>query len=268
MSTTSGLTDAVVTVMVETPGGLLVRTIESATPLRDDMSRGKAAEDATRGAASVWGLPDFVYRAAVVPKQTGSREVGDGLLIVGDLAIVVQVKTRDAVTTDEEKERRWLEKHTSKGLRQAYGTIRHLRQTKVPLTNGRGRSSEVDGRALRWIAVVVVEHSRAPEDVVIPVNDTPHPSVVLLRRDWEFLFDQLKSSHAVSRYLERVAGESIALGEEIVRYFQLAHADAAAESKPSGSDILGPRGKQCPDPSCHSRSLRARKTRTRTCYSE
>jgi hypothetical protein len=52
--------------------------------------------------------------------------------------------------------------------------------------------------------------------------------VVLLRRDWEFLFDQLKSTHAVAGYLQRVAGEQLELGEEPLRYYDLAQDDAAA----------------------------------------
>src|SRR5229473_3431996 len=119
MATTSGANESALTVMVETPGGLLIRTIGSASPLREDMSRGKAAKHATQSAAALWGLPDFVYRPTVIPTPSGSRELGDGILIVGDLAIVVQVKAREAATTDENKERRWLEKHAAKGLRQA-----------------------------------------------------------------------------------------------------------------------------------------------------
>jgi hypothetical protein len=55
---------------------------------------------------------------------------------------------------------------------------------------------------------------------------------VLLRRDWEFLFEQLKSTRAVLGYLERVAGEAWELGREAARYFRLAQADEAAEPSP------------------------------------
>lgn len=173
-----GANDEVMTVMVETAGGVLIRTFESASPLRDDVARGNAAEDATRSAAAVWGLPDFVYRGAIVSKRRASREVGDGLLIVGDLACVIQVKAREAVTTDNEKEQRWLAKHIAKGLRQAYGTIRWLQQSTVPMTNGRGRTIEIDGQELRWLAVVVVDHPRPPEEFVplSPLRRTPRLS--------------------------------------------------------------------------------------------
>jgi hypothetical protein len=58
---------------------------------------------------------------------------------------------------------------------------------------------------------------------------------VLLRRDWEFLFEQLKSTRAVLGYLERVAGEAWELGREAARYFRLAQADEAAEPSPIDS---------------------------------
>jgi len=50
---------------------------------------------------------------------------------------------------------------------------------------------------------------------------------VLLRRDWEFVFEQLKSTSAVIAYFDRVAGETVTLGNEFVRYYDLAQADAA-----------------------------------------
>jgi hypothetical protein len=50
----------------------------------------------------------------------------------------------------------------------------------------------------------------------------------MTRRDWEFLFDQLKSISAVASYLERVADQPDELGEEAVRYYDLAIADRAS----------------------------------------
>jgi len=92
------------TVMVETARGVLVREIPGASPLRSDIARGKAAEEATHDAAALWGLADFVHRPSVLHLGSGTRELGDGLLIVGSLGVVVQVKTRDAASDDEAKE--------------------------------------------------------------------------------------------------------------------------------------------------------------------
>lgn len=225
--------------MVETAAGVLIQRIGAASPLRADIARGPAAEEATQDAAALWGLPDFVYRPAVLPVGSGSRELGDRLMMVGDRGVVIQVKAREGTPGDDADERSWVEKHVARGLRQAHGTIRSLRRRRVPMTNGRGRTIDVDGQGLRWIAVVVVDHPNAPDEVVAAVADQPNPSVVLLRRDWEFLFEQLKSAHAVVGYLERVAGEPLELGTEIVRYFQLAQADEAAPPGPADLRLLG-----------------------------
>jgi len=221
--------DDTVTLIIETPTGAYVRTVPAASPLRDDLDHGAGAEEATQDAAAVWGLPDFVYRGGIVRAGPGSREIGDRLLIVGNLGVVIQVKSRGAVTSDAAREQRWLTKHIATGLRQAHGTIRRLRLEPRPLTNGRGRTVLVDAAQIKWVAVVVVNHPEVPENVFCEVSGEPNPSVVLVRRDWEFLFAQLKSSHAVAQYLARVAGDSSELGTEPVRYYELAQADEQAE---------------------------------------
>jgi hypothetical protein len=216
------------TLLVETPRGVIARTVPSASPLRTDLKRGYAAEAATQDAAAVWGLPDFVYLPETHGVGSGTRELGDGIIIVGDLGIVVQVKSRDAPLGDAEKEARWLQKKASHGLSQGAGTIRRLQHAPVELTNLRGTTVEIDATDHRWLVVVVLDHPDPPDEVTPSVEGARHPAVVLLRRDWEFLFEQLKSTHAVAHYFQRVAGESLALGEEPVRYYDLAQADAEA----------------------------------------
>ena len=211
--------------MVETPDGAFVRTVPNASPLRDDISSGNAAEEAIRNAAAVWGMPDFVYRGPVVRKGGGSRERGDAVLIVGELAVVIQVKCRDKPTANPSRERSWIFKNTARALSQAEGTVRSFRSTPTNLTNGRGRTVCVDGDTLRWIAVCVIDHPKVPEGIEPDLSHAKIPTAVLLRRDWEFLFDQLKSTHAVTQYFERVAGEPLELGGEPERYFSLALAD-------------------------------------------
>jgi hypothetical protein len=77
----------------------------------------------------------------------------------------------------------------------------------------------------------VIDHPEIASGVGLDDLTAPRPSVILLRRDWEFLFNQLKSLHAVGGYLERVAGDLIDLGEEPMRYYDLASAD---EETPPG----------------------------------
>ncbi len=63
--------------------------------------------------------------------------------------------------------------------------------------------------------------------------------VILLRRDWEFLFAQLKSTYAVAQYLTRVAGTECQLGYEPLRYYALAEDDHNAEPQALDPALLG-----------------------------
>ncbi len=217
----------------------MVRTIRGASPLGTRAPRGYAAEEATHNAAAVWGMPDFVFRPETTSVGSGRRELGDGLIVVGDLAVVVQVKTREAPTSDSAKERRWLDRKATDGLRQGNGTVRRLCLRPELLTNLRGTTLEIDGNSLRWLSVVVLDHSDPPENVTPTLTIAKHPAVVVLRRDWEFLFDQLKSTYAVVQYFERVAEEELALGDEPMRYYDLARADAEASPSEFPKDLRG-----------------------------
>lgn len=224
--------DPELVLLVETGAGLIARRIPTALPLRQDEAQGLAAESATREAAAIWGLPDFVYRSAVRRVGSGVREVGDSIIIVGALAIVVQVKSRESPSVDPAKETRWIHKNAAKALRQAAGTVRLLCQEPATLTNFRDRAITIDGTALDWVAAVVIDHTAVPDDLVVSLDTTPIPSVVLTRRDWEFLFAQLKSTHAVAAYLRRVSGKEHELNTEPMRYYDLAQADHEAVPGP------------------------------------
>jgi hypothetical protein len=137
------------------------------------------------------------------------------------MAASVQVKARTAPTTVDSRERTWLDKNIEKAARQATGTIRSLRTHPATLTNERGRQVLIGGTSKSWTSIVVVSHVSGSN------------ALVLLRRDWEFLFEQLKSTDAVLRYVQRVTPmEPIALGEEPVRFYRLAAADHAADPGP------------------------------------
>jgi hypothetical protein len=193
------------------------------------MKQGTAAEEAIHEAASMLGLPDFVYRAKIRQVGSGTRELGDGLVVIGDTGVALQVKSREAVSAEADKERRWIDKVIKKGLSQAGGTIRQLKREPAAMTNRRGRTLDVDGNDLNWLICVVIDHDAPPREVVPDITGTGYPTLVVLRRDWDFLFDHLKSMHAVVQYLQRVADESIELGTEPTRYYQYANADEAAE---------------------------------------
>jgi hypothetical protein len=213
------------TLLVETAAGPMVRRVPRASPLKAGGSQGRAAEVATHEAAALWGLPDFVYRPDVVKVGGGVRELGDGIIVVGDTAMMLQVKHREVRSGQPERERKWILKNTEQALSQAVGAIRQLVREPATLTSLRGRSIEIVGSVYQWISIVIIDHDDPPRGVVPSTADCQYPAVVMLRRDWEFLFDQLKSTSEVVDYCVRVAAEPNEIGSEPARYYQLAQAD-------------------------------------------
>jgi hypothetical protein len=223
------------TLLVATGDEVYERTVPDASPLNAHIQRGVAAEGAVRDAAATWGLPDFVLRPHVERKGRGVREISDGLLLAGDHGLIIEVKSRDTTPGSPSREVAWLAKKIAEGARQAGGTLRRLSSDTVNMVNGRGRDISINGAEVRWVGVVIIDHPAPPADYRIPDLSCSFPIVVLLRRDWEFLFDQLRSTHAVISYLERVGNSAPVLGEEPARYYELAAADAGA--KPAYLDI-------------------------------
>ncbi|MDQ6883724.1 MAG: hypothetical protein M3077_05730 [Candidatus Dormibacteraeota bacterium] len=217
------MSEPTITLFVETSKGTFLRPIRPATLLPEGIPKGYAAEDATRYAAAFWGLPDFVFRPAQRSRGSATREVGDAILVVGDVAASVQVKARQTVTPNETRERLWLDQKIHQAAKQAKGTIRNLiSATDATLVNERGRRVLIKGHEKTWLLVTVIDHPGI--DGYLPAG----PAIVLLRRDWEFLFEQLKSTYAVLEYLRRVSAMNpVPLGDEAVRYYKLAAADAA-----------------------------------------
>lgn len=223
------------TLVVETDQGTFLRRVAAASILPAGEDVGSAAEAATRQAAELWGLPDFVLRPAVRRHGRGVREVGDAIVLVGNRAASVQVKARISPSADESRERLWLDKKIAEAARQAAGTVRSLSARPSKLVNARGRLITIDGAVHIWRSVVILDHPGVPGYV-------PRPGpVVLLRRDWEFLFEQLKSTYAVLEYVDRVGKLGpIELGTEPVRYYQLAAADRRAPKQELDPRLIRP----------------------------
>ncbi|UZI32279.1 hypothetical protein [Streptomyces sp. VB1] len=220
------------TLMVSTAGGVYERVVPNATPLRGHERRGLAAEVAVQDAAATWGLPDFVMVPSVERKGRGVREISDGLLVVGDRGVVVQIKAREGEPGTREKESSWVLKQLAAAAKQIHGTVRRLKMHSVQMTTGRGRSVHIDSPSVDWVGVTIIEHPAPPSDVPVTPQPGVTPVIALLRRDWEFLFDQLRSTHAVVAYLHRIGGSAPVLGDEPERYYELAAADAAAAPGP------------------------------------
>lgn len=227
---------------VETPQGVFIRTIRPAAFLPHEVDRGWAAETATRGAAAFWGLRDFVFRPSLRRRGAASRELGDAIIVVGPWAASVQVKSRHAPGGDERRERTWLDKKIAEGVRQSLGTIRAMHKAGVvELENERGMAIPIRATDKIWVPVVVVDHPGL--ESYVPTSE----AVVLLRRDWEFLFEQLKSTYAVVEYLARVHRRpgAVELGHEAIRYYELAAADLVAPPGPL-DPRLGAEGRSAP----------------------
>lgn len=227
--------------IVNTEQGVFGRIVPQPAALDPNLRRGSAAENATLGAAARWGLPDFVLTPMTVVKSTGTRELGDGTIVFGRRALAIQVKARDRSGPKPERERAWIAKNAGKGARQAAGSVRSLTATPVSMTNVRGRSIMVDGSSLDWVGVVIVDHDNPPDDISPVANAPSLPVVVLLRREWEFLFDQLRSVTALGSYLHRIKNDEVAPGDHPEHYYELATADKQATTEPGRFPVsLGP----------------------------
>lgn len=156
--------------VVETSSGTFVRTIQPATPLAPSITQGRSAEAATESAAVKLGLPDFVFSAGLVSRGSGTREVGDRLVIVGSQGIVVQVKSRSDPGESQPREVNWLRKSIAKATRQASGTVRTLRGNPQSLSNLRGRQLNIKGANIEWAAVVILDHEDKSSDSSTALN--------------------------------------------------------------------------------------------------
>ena len=167
-------------------------------------------------------------------RGSGSREVGDAILVVGAVGACVQVKARHGLTSNDARERSWLDKNIRTAARQAAGTVRSITsQASITLVNERRRRVDIRAREKSWLLVTVLDHPGIQN--YVPAG----PAVVLVRRDWEFLFEQLKSTYAVMEYVRRISDDDpVPLGEEPIRYYKLAAADAATPPSQADSRLI------------------------------
>ncbi|MFI0978227.1 hypothetical protein ACH4SP_14680 [Streptomyces sp. NPDC021093] len=234
------------TLIVDTPQGPHLRRIPPALPLPTHVEHGPGAEAAAQTAAAAWGMPDFVFQQADhAAKGSGRRELGDRLLLAGQWGAVVQVKARTVAPKPDSLETAWIQKVAAKAIRQAKGTVRQLRMAPAVMVNGRDNRMAVDGHAFEWIAVFLLDHPGVPDQTVPTWQPPGMPAIALTRRDWDFLFDQLRSTTAVLDYLFRAAAlPAVPLGDEPVRYYELAAADVDALPAPMSPEVKGLGGVQ------------------------
>lgn len=215
------------------------RVVPAAQPLDITVPRGTAAEIASMDAAAIWGMPDYVFKASVVATASGPREVSDFILLAGRVGLLLQVKSRAKPSPRPERERLWAVKQSATAVRQAKGSLRMLRRARSLHTNLRGEQMTIGyDDVARWVIVVLIDHERPPigTDLAAALPASEDPAIVLTRRDWQFLWDQLKSGTSVASYLARVVDDDMecALGQEAARYYRLASEDMRAPQRAIG----------------------------------
>ena len=197
-------------VIIETETGFMIKNPVSASALNPKINQGTAAENATHEVASASGLPDFVYKSEILKVGSGTREVSDGIILVGNIGLILQVKSREKPSIESKKEASWIDKSIARAVSQGKGTLRSLLgKNTIVLTNMRERNMEITAQDYQWLIVVIIDHPNPPQGVDFSFDDGVHSVVVLLRREWEFLFDQLKSTHAVANYCQRTANKKL-----------------------------------------------------------
>ena len=160
---------------------------------------GTRVEEEVRSIASDLGVADFVFTSALVSKGGATRELGDGLLIVGSLGAIVQVKARDPeriVDDTPEAANRWAARHIKKADAQVHGSRREIeRRLKLgdnlvavpervqhlsPQESG-AYALPIGGTVAAWPGIIVIDHPTADLDV-------DSECLVLSKGDWLELY--------------------------------------------------------------------------------
>ncbi|MYC68648.1 MAG: SEC-C domain-containing protein [Acidobacteriia bacterium] len=183
-------------------------------------------------------MKDFVYDPVEVPKGDSTREVSDGMLIVGDRGLILQVKSRDpSADRDSAKVSRWAMKKASEAVRQVQGTRRTLETTKVTLRSRRGHELVLEPPQT-WAGVVLLDLDPVPDGLRICSDDDD--TIIMTLADWHELHYMILSTSGVIDYVERVVEQGIEndLGHEWDRYRRFAEADSISANKPGYEPVL------------------------------
>jgi hypothetical protein len=201
-------------------------------------SWGTAAEEGARRFAADLGVKDFVYGPVTVPKGQATREVSDGILIVGDRGLILQTKARDPGAADDDvKLRNWATRKVREAVRQVRGTRNTLESQSVRLRSLRGHERSLDAPH-SWPGVVLLALDRVPSGININIED--NRTVVMTLSDWCALHHMVLSTSGVIEYVERVIQGSVSadLGDESTRYHKYAQADANHVNLHGGYPVL------------------------------
>jgi hypothetical protein len=193
-------------------------------------SQGHEVEDYARRLAGGLGVPDFVYEPVLIRRGSSSREVSDGLLVVGSDGLIMQVKSREseaARVDSPEKAIGWSIKKGLAAQRQGAGTRRSLVANALRMRSLRGYERDLPD-ASSWPVVVIIDHPLA----IGAAFDSSADTLFISSSDWRDLHRMVRSTAGVISYVRRAlsSGISVPLGDEARRYGLLAEADLQAAS--------------------------------------
>ncbi|CDZ62172.1 Hypothetical protein NGAL_HAMBI2605_18230 [Neorhizobium galegae bv. orientalis] len=143
------------------------------------------------------------------PRPKLRVELADGIVLLGSVAYVFQLKERTGASDDPETERKWFQnKVLSKATKQIRDTVRYLAEhEEISLTNAQGHSVEVRGAVLTDIKKLVIFRggNALPEDcwsMKYHVSDTAGFIHIIAAHDYLGILDKLRVPNDVRLYLE------------------------------------------------------------------
>lgn len=143
------------------------------------------------------------------PHARSEVELADGLVKVGPLAFVFQLKQREDETSDPEQERKWFRRKVlGKAVSQIKDLLQYLRENEhIELTNDQGHTFKVVGSELYDIKkIVIFAPSRAlPDDcrqTMHHVSETAGFIHVMAANDYLGVLDKLRVPDDVRLYFE------------------------------------------------------------------
>lgn len=186
------------------------RAGEGARSSRGMSSYGIDVERRRREIAAHHGVPDFVFKPVDIRTGSGTREIGDFLLWVGEAVAIVSSKSRApgaAAIETQDRRRRWIEAEGADAHRQIVGTAKKLKAAapgSIVLVSERGVEVPWDPtRIAGYGGVVLLDVPPPDDDYAPPPMLDGVPSVVMLGEDWDTINFLLPSTMAVIRHIGR-----------------------------------------------------------------
>jgi hypothetical protein len=172
----------------------------------EEQDYGHAVEEDVRQIVAKLGVSDFVYTVPLLARGSGSREVGDALLISNGLGAVLQVKSRDPDGRAEDGAT-WLASRGERAYRQGKGSLRSIANRRaagetihaIPVRAASWSDADrelarlsLDMDVSDWPIIVIVDHPSL--DGVSPLHDD---AFWITTTDWLWLNQALRSVTAV-----------------------------------------------------------------------